>query len=199
MQAHAVMRFRKHNVLKWIEALCWKKLFVISSHSILKAMAVFLQNRFLDSIQSLNRFMELTGVRLVPFDSPNTWKKYFYKLWSVIFLIICVQSNIFIVMKRSCLLYRFISCPQWFDNFIGEFTKVLILISQLISDTTVHVSMILTLQTTVSIFLSILKSIDDILKQPSLIRLKQFSLFGLIYLLITVSEIVVYLESKFST
>ena len=148
---------------------------------------LFLQNRFLDSIQSLNRLMGLTGIRLIPFSSPNCWRTFIYKCWSVIFFIFCVQSNIFIVMKRSCLLSRFINCPQWFNNLMENLTNVFIRTSQLISDTTIHVSLIFTLETTVSTFLANLKTIDIILKQPSLMRLKQISLIGLIYLIITVS------------
>lgn len=151
-------------------------------------MSFFLQDRFINSLQLFQKFLMITGVRLTPFDSLSCWKKLIYRLWSVFFLIFCVQSNSFIVIKRSCLLNRFISCPQWFDNFIGDLTNVLIRTSQLVSDTIIHITIILTLQPTITTFLKNLEFIDGLLKRPRLTRLKRLSLVGLIYLVVTVSQ-----------
>lgn len=151
-------------------------------------MAWFLRERFFRSLGLLNFFLELTGIYMSSVVSPPSWKRFLTKIWSILLLVFCVQSNIYILLKRGCIFNSLIKCPQKYDGQIAYLTNTLIRVSQVLGDVTVQVSLVFTIQKTMTTFLQGLENIDNDFKRPSLMSVQRFSLIGLIFLIVTVSE-----------
>ena len=163
---------------------------------------VVLQRRFFHSTESLLSVMALTGVFLVPSDSHRLWKRVLIKSFSIFWLIFCLHSNAVMAIKRTCLLNTgtgtFASCVNADGRLIGQLTNMMIRLSQLISDTTIHLTLICTVEGTIVSFLNMLDQVDKDLKRPSLLSIRKTSLIGLIYLTTTVGEINLWIKTKSS-
>lgn len=145
-----------------------------------------LQKRFLLSFDPLLSMLEITGIRVVPvFSSSCKIRK--NRLWSIFLLVFCVQSNIYILFKRTYLLNNFSSSSIKKGDFIGDFTDTLTRMTSFICDTVIHAGLIFTVERTIVPFLGILQSVDCILERPVLLPIQRISLLGLICLLLTVS------------
>lgn len=151
-------------------------------------MASFLKERFFRSLGMLHFFLELTGIFMSPLVSPPLWKRLLTKVWSVFLLVFCVQSNAYILLKRGCIFNSFIKCPQKYDGQIEYLTNTLIRVSQVLGDVTVQVAFVFTIQKTMTTFLHGLENIDNDFKRPSLVCVQRLSVIGLIFLIVTVSE-----------
>ena len=150
-----------------------------------------LQQRFSHCTQPLFSIMAMTGVYLEPIGPRTTWKTLSKRLWSILWLIFCVQGSIFIVFKHFCPIKSFFTCGAH-GGFSGELAIVLLRLSELVCDTVVHVTLIFTIESTITSFLKILEPVDNDLKRPSLWSVKRLTVIGLIYLMTTVSYFYIF-------
>ena len=111
---------------------------------------------------------------------------------SVFWLFLCVQSNTFLVFKRTCPVFNTNAayyCGNAVGGLIGKLANAMIRLSQLVSDTTIHITLIYTIGDTITSFLKMLEQLDEELKRPKLMCVKKASLVGFVYLTTTVRMI----------
>jgi hypothetical protein len=146
-----------------------------------------LKDRFLHTALSpLSTLLKVTGV-YVNLYSDSQWRRHLYRLWSFFLLILAIQSNIYILVKRT-LINEFLFASQQIkvDRLIRVLVTELTRLSAVISDTIIHLSLIFKIWPSVILFLETLESVDIVFERPNLSPIKRYSLFGLIYLLLTV-------------
>ena len=146
-----------------------------------------LKDRFIFSVLSpLNIFLKITGVFVIKPESK--WKRRLFRFWSYFWLALCVQANIYILIRRTSnivnlLFYQKINV----DRQIRELLIILFLVTAIVIDTVNHVNLITTISSTTELFLDSLEAIDRDLRRPRLSSyLNRFSLIGVVYLLSTV-------------
>ena len=146
-----------------------------------------LKDRFLFSaLYPLNVFLKVTGVFVIKHGAK--WKRRLFCFWSYLWLVLCVQANIYTLIRRTSnvvnlLLYQQIN----FDRQIREFLNILFFLTAIIIDTVNHVNLITTLSSTTELLLNSLEAIDRDLRRPRFSSyLNRFPLIGVVYLLGTV-------------
>lgn len=148
---------------------------------------VVLTARFLQfALAPLNFFLRLTGVHLC--INYSTWKSRLIRSWGISLFVLCVQSNVYITIKRTELLNDFFSFLPSDEGFARKLTSALFRLSALVSDVLIHFVLIFNIWPRIESFLEFLESVDCDLKRPNLSLVQRISFIGLIYTLCTVSH-----------
>lgn len=150
-----------------------------------KAMALSLSDRFFLTLTPFSSLLYTSGV-FVSSSYPK-WKNRLTGVWRIILLILCVQSNVYITIKRTTILYNFSSLLESSDGIVDDITNAMVRLSALVCDTVVHCELFFTAWPMVKSFLEVLEIVDHDLKRPSLSRMRILSFIGLAYTLLTVS------------
>jgi uncharacterized membrane protein YcgQ (UPF0703/DUF1980 family) len=150
-------------------------------------MGETLKDRFLlTALSPLSILLKATGVFVNPY-SDSQWRRYFYRFWTFFFLILAIQANVYIFVKRTRITEFIFASHQ-----IKNDTIVRILISELtrfiaiVSESIIHLSLVFKVWPSVNLFLETLDSVDLNFKRPNLSSIKRYSFVGLIYLLFKV-------------
>ena len=150
-------------------------------------MGETLKDRFLlTALSPLNIFLKFTGVFVNPY-SDSQWRRHLYRFWTFFLLILAIQANVYIFIKRT-LITEFIFASQQIKNdrlirvIISELTRF----STLFSDIIVHFSLVFKIWPSVNLILETLDSVDLNFERPNLSSIKRYSFVGLIYPLFTV-------------
>lgn len=123
-------------------------------------------------------FLSVTGVYHDRRD--KKWKKRFlFRTRSVFFLILFIQSNVYIGLQRNPMLRNFTEFLQSID--VRSLVNAIFWFGSLVSDSVVHVALFLTVGSTISSLLENLELVDYDLKRPSLFRVNFVSLTTFIY------------------
>jgi hypothetical protein len=148
-------------------------------------MAETLRNRFLRlALSPLSALLKIVGV----FANPDSqWSQRLYRSGTFFLLILAIQSNIYIFVRRSQIIEIFFGGREiHVDKLIEVLVNELTRLSQLVSDAIVHLSLVFKIWPSVTLFLENLESVDLKFEQPSLSPIKRYSLFGLIYMVFMV-------------
>ena len=146
-----------------------------------------LKDRFLFSaLYPLNVFLKVTGVFILKHGAK--WKPRLFRFWSYLWLILCVQANIYIFIRRTSNVANLLLCQQInVDRQIRELLNILFLLTAIVIDTVNHVHLITTISSTTELILNSLETTDRDLKRPRFSsHLNRFPLIGVVYLLGTV-------------
>jgi hypothetical protein len=146
-----------------------------------------LKDRFLlTALSPLSTLLKVTGVYVNPY-SDSQWRRHLYRFLSFFLLILAIQSNIYTYVKRT-IINEFLFASQQIkvDRLIRVLVSELTRLSGLVSDTIIHLSLVFKIWPSVILFLETLESVDIDFERPNLSPIKRYSLFGLIYLLLTV-------------
>lgn len=147
---------------------------------------VVLTVRFLEfALPSMNFFLRLTGIHLDVRES--TCKSRFIRYWGIFLFFFCVQSNVYMTIKRTQLLNVFFSFLPRNEGFVREITNTIFRISALVSDFLVHFVLIFNTCPRIKSFLEFLEPVDCDFKRPNLSSVQRISIIGLVYTLCTVS------------
>lgn len=161
-------------------------------------MSGSLQERFFYSLKPLCSILPLTGIYLfrVKWSSNTTQLSY---AWSLFWTLLCFQSSFFIAVERMCLLVpsRFLSCSG-VSGIFKELVNVLLRLSELVGNTIIHIVLVSTVQSTVTVLVSKLNQVDKDLNRPNLKCIGRISLVGFIYLTFSVRFIIVLLVDLLS-
>ncbi|EFX89765.1 hypothetical protein DAPPUDRAFT_346895 [Daphnia pulex] len=151
-------------------------------------MAGTLRDRFLlSALSPLNILLQITGV-FVNQNSETRWRQRFYRFWTFFLLILAVQSNIYIFVRRSFMMEQIFTYQQInVDRFIHFLVNALIRLSWAVSETIVHLILVFKMWPSVILYLETLETVDFNFGRPNLSPTKRYSLFGLIYVLLTVA------------
>ena len=154
---------------------------------------VRLHEKFFSAFEPLLSMLEITGIRVSPLTSFSLQNRSKRLVWSIFLLVLCVQSNIYMVIKRTCLLNSFFGCSKGdSDSLVRNLVHALLRWTSLLCDTTIHVTLITSIQSTITSLLALLESIDCNFNWPIVsVRIQRFSLLGLVYLLTTVSFFII--------
>ena len=152
-------------------------------------MAETLKHRFLLTVFSpLSILLKAVGVFVNPY-SDSQWRRHLYRVWTFFLLILSIQANVYIFVKRTLVTEFFFTNQKISVNrFIWALINELIQFSSLVSDSIIHFILVFKIWPSVNLFLEILDSVDLDFKRPNLSLIKRYSLFGLIYLLFTVTS-----------
>jgi hypothetical protein len=150
-------------------------------------MAETLKDRFLFSaLAPLSTLFKVTGV-FVNQNSDSPWSRRLYRFWTFSVLILAIQSNFYIFVRRTLIIdFLFGSQQINVDRFIQVLVSELIRLSSLVSDIIVHLSLVFKIWPSVTLFLETLESVDLDFERPNLSPIKRYSMYGLIYVLFTV-------------
>ena len=150
-------------------------------------MAETLKDRFLFSaLAPLSTLFKVTGV-FVNQNSDAQWSRRLYRFWTFSVLILAIQSNFYIFVRRTLIIdFLFGSQQINVDRFIQVLVSELIRLSSLVSDIIVHLSLVFKIWPSVTLFLETLESVDLDFERPNLSPIKRYSMYGLIYVLFTV-------------
>lgn len=145
-----------------------------------------LQEKFHSLLGYLIPVLNITGIFLLP-SSSSSFKMLLKRFWSIFLLVLCVQSNIYIVVKQTCVLNGFSGCS--INCFIGNLVQAMIRLTSLFCDTIIHVTLIISIERTITSFLLLLESVDCEFNWPGMsLRIQRISFIGLVYSLVTVCE-----------
>jgi hypothetical protein len=152
-----------------------------------QAMAGTLRDRFLLSVLSpLSILFKITGVFVIQ-NYEAQWRQRLYRFWTFFVFILAVQSNIYMFVRRTFMVEFFVGGPQiTVARFIQVLLNELIRLSSLVSDTIIHLSLVFKIWPSVTLFLETLETVDLDFGRPNLSPIKRYSVFGLIYVLVTV-------------
>lgn len=144
-----------------------------------------LGDRFFHSALSpLSFFLLATGVLQ---NRPHQkWKFYLFRIWSVVLIVICLHSNIYVGIKRIPMLNDFSSFIN--DADVNDLTGTLIRFTSLVCDSVIHATLVFTMWPTTALFLKALELVDTELNRPRFARVKRLSSVGVFYMLITVAQ-----------
>ena len=150
-------------------------------------MGESLKDRFLlTALSPLSILLKATGVFVNPY-SDSQWRRHLYRFWTFFLLILAIQANVYIFIKRT-LITELIFASQQVKNdtlikiLISELTRF----STLFSDIIVHFILVFKVWPSVNLFSETLDSVDLNFKRPNLSSIKRYSFVGLIYLIFTV-------------
>ena len=114
----------------------------------------------------------------------------FTVFWTFSVLILAIQSNFYIFVRRTLIIDFLFGSQQINANrFIQVLVNELTRLSSLVSNIIVHLSLVFKIWPSVTLFLETLESVDLDFQRPNLLPIKRYSMFGLIYLLFTVGSI----------
>ena len=148
-------------------------------------MAETLSDRFFRlALSPLSALLQIVGV-FVNQNLDSQWRQRFYRSGTFFFLILAIQSNIYIFVRRSKITEIFFS-SQKINDLIQDLVNELTRFIQLVSDIIVHLSLVFKIWPSITLFLETLESVDLQFKRPSLSPIKRYSLLGLIYMLFMV-------------
>ena len=152
-------------------------------------MAETLRDRFLfTALSPLIILLKATGVFVNPY-SDSQWRRYLYRFWTFFLLILAIQANVYIFIKRT-LITEFIFASHQIKNdrlirvLINELTRFI----TLFSDITIHIILVFKIWPSVNLILETLDSVDLNFKRPNLSSIQRYSFVGLVYLLFTVQS-----------
>lgn len=129
--------------------------------------------------------LQITGICMISKPSSGQWNR----VWTFFLLFLCVQSNTYVFIKRTCLLNIFLSCPVGSSYFIGYLVQALIRLTSLLCDTVIHIALISTIEKTISWFFEKFESVLCDFNWTNLsLRMQRISLLGLVHLLLSVGE-----------
>ncbi len=150
-------------------------------------MAETIIDRFLRlALSPLSTLLKIVGV-FVYQNLDSQWRQRLYHSGTFFFLIMTIQGNIYIFIRRNQIIKFFFGNQDInADRFIGILVSELYRLSQLVSDVIVHLSLIFKIWPSVILFLETLESVDLQFERPSLSPIKRYSLFGLTYMLFMV-------------
>ncbi len=150
-------------------------------------MAETLKDRFLlSALSPLSILLKITGV-FVNQNSDVEWRQRLYRFWTFFVLVLAIQSNFYIFVKRTLIIDFFFGSQEInVDRFIQVLVSELIRLSSLLSDIIVHLSLVFKIWPSVTLFLETLETVDLDFGWPNLSPIKRYSMFGLIYVLFTV-------------
>ncbi|EFX89767.1 hypothetical protein DAPPUDRAFT_310195 [Daphnia pulex] len=150
-------------------------------------MAGTLRDRFLlSALSPLNILLQITGV-FVNQNSEAQWRQRLYRFWTFFLLILAVQSNIYIFVRRTLIIQLLPTIRQInVDRLIQVLLNSLIRLNGLVFDTMIHLILVFQLWPSVILYLETLETVDLDFGRPNLSPIKRFSLFSLIYVLLTV-------------
>jgi len=150
-------------------------------------MAETLKDRFLFSALSpLSIILKITGV-FVNQNPDSQWRQRLYRFWTFFLLVLAIQSNIYIFVRRTLITEILFTSQQInIDRFIQVLVNELVRFSGLVSDTIIHLGLVFKMWPSTILYLETLESVDLDFKRPDLSPIKCYSTFGLIYLLFTV-------------
>jgi hypothetical protein len=150
-------------------------------------MAGTLRDRFLlSALSPLNILLKITGV-FVNQKSEAQWRQRLYRFWTFFLFILAVQSNIYIFVRRSCMMEQIFTQQINVDRFIHSLVNALIRLSWIVSETIVHLNLMFKMWPSAVLYLETLESVDLDFGRPDLSPIKRYSIYGLIYVLFTVS------------
>jgi hypothetical protein len=150
-------------------------------------MAGTLKDRFLlSALSPLNILLKITGV-FVNQNSEAQWRQRLYRFWTFFLLILAIQSNIYIFVRRTLIIELLSTIWEInVDRLIQVLLNALIRLNGLVFDTTIHLIFMFKLWPSVILYLETLETVDLNFGRPNLWPIKRYSLFGLIYVLFTV-------------
>jgi hypothetical protein len=151
-------------------------------------MAETLRNRFLRlALSPLSALLQIVGV-FVNQNLDSQWRQRLYRSGTFFLLILAIQSNIYIFVRRSQIIEFFFDSQEInVDRLIEGIVDDLYRLISLVFDIIVHLSLVFKIWPSITLFLDTLESVDLQFEQPSLSPIKRYSLLGLIYMLFMVS------------
>ena len=152
-----------------------------------ETMEETLKDRFLLTVFSpISILLNFTGVFVNPYPA-SQWRRHLYRFWTFFLLILAIQANVYIFVKRTLITEFFFASQKINVNrFIWVLINELLRFSSLVSDSIIHIILVFKVWPSVNLFLETLESVDLDFKRPNLSSIKRYSFCGLIYLLFTV-------------
>ncbi len=150
-------------------------------------MAGTLKDRFLlSALSPLNILLKITGV-FVNQNFEAQWRQHLYRFWTFFLFILAIQSNIYIFVRRTLIIQLLSTIWEInVDRLIQVLLNSLIRLNGLVFDTTIHLILVFKLWPSVILYLETLETVDLDFGRPNLSPIKRYSLFSLIYVLLTV-------------
>ncbi len=162
-------------------------------------MTETLSDRFLRlALSPLSALLKIWGV-FVNQNLDSQWRQRLYRSGTFFLLILAIQSNIYIFVRRSQIIdFLFGSQEKNVNKLIEVLVSELTLLSSLVSDAIVHLCLVFKIWPSVTLFLETLESVDSQFQRPSLSPIRRYSWFGLFYMLFMVSFSLKNLTKLFS-